>query len=341
MDIFNCNATNRSGVIKHSLFLIASLIVSIAIVFVVNMNIAQNEPVVIKPVIIKPVLKLAAVDVDESDFNDIHSNKFVPVEMRSVPVSHAKQQSIVENKTTNTVKIVTDVSVGDFDQNNAVTVLNNDEEPALTTTSNKLVKKALDKTLKDTAKLKQFSSKVIKISNFPVKDGFLSSGFGMRKHPIHGNIRMHSGIDIAAIAGSNVQAMGEGTVVFAGRKSGYGNNVDIKHGNTVITRYSHLREILVEVGQKVTPEDVIGLVGSTGVSTGPHLHLEVALNETEVDPSIFLAGKATVAAKPIVRQYAKTTTDNKLATNFDEATYQDYLQSFDGLYGLVVPGQTN
>ncbi|GAA0400882.1 hypothetical protein GCM10009133_07150 [Cocleimonas flava] len=339
MDIFNCNATNRSGVIKPSMFLIASLIVLIAIVFVVNMNIAQNEPVVIKP-----VLKLAAVDVDGADYNDIHSNKFVPVEMRSVPVANAKQQSIVENKTTNTVKIVTEVSVGDFDQNNAVTVLNNDEEPAepaLTTKSNKLVKKALDKTLKDTAKLKQFSSKVIKISNFPVKDGFLSSGFGMRKHPIHGNIRMHSGIDIAAIAGSNVQAMGEGTVVFAGRKSGYGNNVDIKHGNTVITRYSHLREILVEVGQKVTPEDVIGLVGSTGVSTGPHLHLEVALNETEVDPSIFLAGKATVAAKPIVRQYAKTTTDNKLATNFDEATYQDYLQSFDGLYGLVVPGQTN
>ncbi|KAG1694749.1 putative oxidoreductase YbbO [Nymphon striatum] len=128
-------------------------------------------------------------------------------------------------------------------------------------------------------------SAVIRISNFPVKNGALTSGFGMRKHPIHGKVRMHSGIDIAAKAGTHVQAMGEGTVVFAGRKSGYGFNVEIKHGNTVLTRYSHLKEIFVEVGQK-----------------------------TEVDPTIFLAGKATVESKPVVRRVTKTTASESINT---------------------------
>ncbi len=231
--------------------------------------------------------------------------------------------------------VVEDYVAEDADKNNQLTFLNydeDDEKPALI---------AIKQKAKESVKSKTLSSKVIRISNFPVKNGSLSSGFGMRKHPIHGNVRMHSGIDIAAASGTQVQAMGKGTVIYAGRKSGYGNNIEIKHGNTVMTRYSHLKEILVEVGQKVTPADVIGLVGNTGVSTGPHLHLEVALNETEVDPTIFLAGKATVASKPVVRQMAKTSADTKLVSNFDEATYQDYLQSFDGLYGLVVPGQTN
>ena len=285
--------------------------ISIAVVFVVNLNIGQ---------------KTSNVQLKVSDIDSFHSMEYVPLVLENNTI--LQQEKAPQAKKSVDIALHDARDGTDADKNNQFTFVTKDEEePALITI------------IAD--KKKSLVSKIIKISNFPVKDGSLSSGFGMRKHPIHGNIRMHSGIDIAAISGTKVQAMGEGTVVFAGRKSGYGNNIEIKHGNTVLTRYSHLKEILVEVGQKVTPEDVIGLVGNTGISTGPHLHLEVALNDIEVDPIIFLAGKTTVASKPIIRQFAKISPDSKLVANFDEATYQDYLQSFDGLYGLVVPGQTN
>lgn len=135
---------------------------------------------------------------------------------------------------------------------------------------------------------KKKTSETIHISNFPVKGGHLSSRFGMRKDPIHGSRRMHKGIDIAAKTGSSVYPLGKGTVLFAGRKAGYGNLIEIKHGNTIISRYAHLHKILVKKGETVLASDKIGLVGRTGRSTGPHLHLEVALNNKLVDPQIFL-----------------------------------------------------
>lgn len=324
------NIFNRNGVEKHSVYLISSLIISIAVVFAVSLQIGQKDSNTPFPSAqSSTLLKL-------SDVEDFHSMEYVPLELGNEPA--LDDETLATNKVVTDTDVVLDVVtnldssavIEDVDQNNLVTLVSNDEELATPTSKTK-----------HSIKSTHLSTVVIKISNFPVKDGSLSSGFGMRKHPIHGNIRMHSGIDIAAISGTKVQAMGEGIVVSAGRKAGYGNNIEIKHGNTVLTRYSHLKEILVEVGQKVTPADIIGLVGSTGVSTGPHLHLEVALNESVVDPRIFLAGKTTVAAKPIIRQYAEAPSDSKLVANFDEATYQDYLQSFDGLYGLVVPGQTN
>ncbi len=82
---------------------------------------------------------------------------------------------------------------------------------------------------------------IIRISHIPVNEGYLSSRFGLRTDPIHGLRRMHKGIDIAAKLGSTVNPLGKGTVVFAGYKSGYGNTVEIKHGNTVLTRYAHLK----------------------------------------------------------------------------------------------------
>lgn len=312
MVIFNRNGVIKSGVSKHVLLLLSSLIISIAVVFAVNLKIGHKD---------------ASVQLKLTEVEDFHSMDYVPLESGIDLIPHQEKPHKAK------------IAVDDVDKNNPVTFLTDDEKPAVV--AKNTVTSAAKSAVIGTGKSNKLSSKVIKISNFPVKDGSLSSGFGMRKHPIYGHVRMHSGIDIAAASGTKVQAMGDGTVVFAGRKSGYGNNIEIKHGNTVLTRYSHLKEILVEVGQKVTPADVIGLVGNTGVSTGPHLHLEVALNETEVDPTIFLAGKATVAAKPVIRPLAKTTAEPELVANFDEATYQDYLQSFDGLYGLVVPGQAN
>lgn len=97
----------------------------------------------------------------------------------------------------------------------------------------------------------QGNNKVIKISNLPVNNGYLSSNFGFRNDPMHGSRRLHKGIDIAANYGTPVNPLGEGMVIFAGYKTGYGNTVEIKHGNSLITRYAHLSKFLVDEGQQV------------------------------------------------------------------------------------------
>ncbi len=129
----------------------------------------------------------------------------------------------------------------------------------------------------------------INISNFPVKGGHISSGFGIRKDPIHGMSRMHKGLDIAAKESTFVYPLGKGKVIFSGYKPGYGNTVEIQHGNTVVTRYAHLEMSLIDVGRDVDQNDIIALVGNTGRSTGPHLHLELAFNGEVVDPEVYLA----------------------------------------------------
>ena len=130
--------------------------------------------------------------------------------------------------------------------------------------------------------------KIIHISQFPVRNGYLSSKFGMRKDPFNGKRGMHEGIDIAARLGSIINPVGEGEVIFVGHKSGYGKTIEIRHGKTIVTRYAHVKKILVKKGQKVSKTDSIAKVGNTGRSTGPHLHLEVAINGQPVNPQIFL-----------------------------------------------------
>ncbi len=137
---------------------------------------------------------------------------------------------------------------------------------------------------------KSTNQEIITIDNFPVKSGNLTSGFGMRNDPFSGKRRMHQGLDIAAKSGTHVYPLGKGKVIFSGYKAGFGNTVEILHGSTIITRYSHLKKTLVTKDQTVTRYNTIALVGNTGRSTGPHLHLEVALNGKTVDPKIFLIG---------------------------------------------------
>jgi murein DD-endopeptidase MepM/ murein hydrolase activator NlpD len=105
--------------------------------------------------------------------------------------------------------------------------------------------------------------------------GRFTSNYGYRRHPIFGDRRFHTGIDIAAPTGTSVAAAKEGTVIFAGWKSGYGNCIIIKHQFGYTTLYGHLSRISVRVGQWVSQGQTIGRVGSTGNSTGPHLHFEV------------------------------------------------------------------
>lgn len=118
----------------------------------------------------------------------------------------------------------------------------------------------------------------------PVANARMSSGFGMRFHPVLGYNRMHQGIDFAARAGTPILASASGTVVFAGWGGGYGNVVVLDHGKGVRTRYAHMQSIGVRNGQRVDQGQSIGKVGSTGLSTGPHLHYEVWQNGKPVDP---------------------------------------------------------
>ena len=114
------------------------------------------------------------------------------------------------------------------------------------------------------------------------------SPFGYRMHPIRHVVRMHTGIDLTAPTGTPVYASGDGVIVRAdANASGYGNHIRISHGYGYITLYGHLSKINVKVGQKVKRGDIIGLVGSTGLSTSPHLHYEVRINNKPVNPVNF------------------------------------------------------
>jgi murein DD-endopeptidase MepM/ murein hydrolase activator NlpD len=116
----------------------------------------------------------------------------------------------------------------------------------------------------------------------------ITSGFGFRRDPINGHAAMHSGIDFRGAIGSPIFAAAEGRVTFAGWKSGYGQAIEITHGNGMLTRYAHLSRIGVRVGQEVAAGATIGGLGNTGRSTGPHLHFEVRINDRAVNPRPFL-----------------------------------------------------
>lgn len=150
----------------------------------------------------------------------------------------------------------------------------------------------------------------------PVDGARLTSGFGKRRHPILGYTKMHRGVDFAAPTGTPIYAAGDGTVEVAGRNGGYGNYIRIRHNGTYKTAYAHLSRIKVKNGSHVRQGQIIGLVGSTGRSTGPHLHYEVLQNNKQTNPlsvklptGKVLAGKELVAFKKrraeLDAQYAK------------------------------------
>lgn len=133
--------------------------------------------------------------------------------------------------------------------------------------------------------------------HMPVAGNFRqSSGFGNRKDPFTGGRAFHSGLDFAASSGTPVYSAGAGVVSFVGQRSGYGNVVEVTHANGLVTRYAHLSGFLSEEGQQVATGTPIAKVGSTGRSTGPHLHFEVRKGDGAMDPRKFLdAGKRLLA----------------------------------------------
>ena len=127
----------------------------------------------------------------------------------------------------------------------------------------------------------------------PVAQGYISSGFGARSDPFDGHSATHLGLDFDAPFGSDVMAVADGVVTWSGQRSGYGNVVEIDHGNGYMTRYAHNSANLVEVGARVHAGQAIALVGSTGRSTGPHCHLEVWLDGKPLNPLTFVQATRT------------------------------------------------
>jgi len=114
--------------------------------------------------------------------------------------------------------------------------------------------------------------------------GVLTSGYGMRMHPIFLENRMHDGIDLAADTGTPIRAFADGTVDYIGESNAYGMYLQLRHENGVTSFYAHCSELCVQKGKKVKVGDVIAKVGNTGISTGPHLHLEIKKNGVRIDP---------------------------------------------------------
>lgn len=128
-----------------------------------------------------------------------------------------------------------------------------------------------------------------RLARFPLL-GRISSFFGKRNDPITGEDRFHHGLDIAAAEGTPVYPAAPGKVVFSGKKDGYGNVVEVSHENGLITKYGHNERNLVKEGDTVDPSKPIAYVGSTGRSTGPHLHFEVIMDGRAIDPGQLLYG---------------------------------------------------
>ena len=126
------------------------------------------------------------------------------------------------------------------------------------------------------------------IAGSPVERGWKSSNYGRRTDPFTGRLAWHKGVDFAGKQGSNVLAVAGGVVTWSGYKKGYGNLVEINHGGGYSTRYGHNAENIVTVGEVVGKGDVVAKMGSTGRSTGPHVHFEVLLNGKQVNPTQYI-----------------------------------------------------
>jgi murein DD-endopeptidase MepM/ murein hydrolase activator NlpD len=132
-------------------------------------------------------------------------------------------------------------------------------------------------------------SERVKPSGRPVEDGWLSSRYGKRNDPFTGKQEFHKGVDFAGKKGAEVVVVGDGVVTWAGERSGYGNLIEVSHGDGYVTRYGHNQKHLVKVGDTVRKGQQIALMGSTGRSTGPHVHFEVMRDGKTVNPAKYIA----------------------------------------------------
>ena len=135
--------------------------------------------------------------------------------------------------------------------------------------------------------------------------GKITSLFGMRKHPILGETLHHDGIDISQPKGTPVKPLTSGVVTFSGHDGGYGLMVEIDHGNGLTSRYAHLSKLLVHKGEQINPSRTLGQVGQTGLTTGPHLHLEIHHQHTAIDPLTVLNRKQIETTDTLIAEAQK------------------------------------
>ncbi len=126
------------------------------------------------------------------------------------------------------------------------------------------------------------------LSGWPIRSGYITSTFGFRKDPYRGRGAFHKGVDFAGARGSPVLAVAEGVVTFSGKQSGYGNLVEIRHNDGLVTRYGHCQKLLVSEGAVINRGQTIATLGSTGRSTGPHVHFEVLVGGKQVNPLTYI-----------------------------------------------------
>ncbi len=143
----------------------------------------------------------------------------------------------------------------------------------------------------------------------PLAFSRVTSGFAMRIHPISGQWKQHKGIDFAAASGTPIRSTGDGTVEFAGNAGGYGNMVVIRHGNLYTTAYAHMSRIAARRGMRVSQGELIGYVGSTGWSTGPHLHYEFRVNNVALNPNSIVVPHAQSLAGVELQHFRSVAAD--------------------------------
>ena len=141
----------------------------------------------------------------------------------------------------------------------------------------------------------------------------VTSGFGFRNHPITGDHRFHTGVDLRAAEGAPIRAAAEGIVKSAGPRGGYGNAVEIDHGDGTSTLYAHASALLVKEGQRVTKGEPVALVGQTGQATGPHLHFELRHHDRPVDPMAMVLPNPTGRALNTYRERVEERSGGTLA----------------------------
>lgn len=141
--------------------------------------------------------------------------------------------------------------------------------------------------------------------HLPIVGGTITSKTGMRIDPIDGTWRHHNGVDIAIPSGTPVKAVASGVVVYSGSRSGYGNTIVVEHDNGIITLYAHNSLIMVTEGQQVSPDSTLALSGSTGRSTGPHLHFEAWQSGTNVTAAFLPDSGVTIPPSALVARAAR------------------------------------
>ena len=165
-------------------------------------------------------------------------------------------------------------------------------ETQLASLSRRLKQRETELSILDQVLLGIYNDKGARPAGAPIVKGWMSSPFGERVDPISGKKAWHEGMDFAGAKGSEVIAVANGVVVFAGYRDGYGKMVEISHGKDMRTRYGHHEEVLVHAGQSVKRGDVIARMGSSGRSTGPHEHFEVLKEGRPVNPARYVSAVA-------------------------------------------------